>query len=172
MNAPATRELSSIEISRTALIDVVQAIDPADQLAVFEIRRRVFAEEQGAPNLLVSDSDDARSLIALARIRTPHENGSGWRPAATGRLTPYPLTGVPALVAWVATLPDVRGRGIGRELMRFLLAAADADGVPEVILAAQAPAEWFYRRLGFEPTGPLYDVRGIPHRRMSRRRPH
>ncbi len=172
MNAPATRDVSPIKTSRTALIDVVQAIDAADQLAVFEIRRRVFAEEQRAPNLLVSDPDDARSLIALAKIQTSLEPGSGWRPVATARLTPNPFTGGPALIAWVATLPDVRGLGIGRELMRFLLAAADADGVPEVMLAAQAPAESFYRRLGFVPTGPLYDVRGIPHRRMSRRRPN
>ena len=55
--------------------------------------------------------------------------------------------------------------------MRFLLAAADNAGAREVALAAQLPAEDFYRRLGFSPVGPLYDVRGIPHRRMVRRAP-
>jgi predicted GNAT family N-acyltransferase len=52
--------------------------------------------------------------------------------------------------------------------MRFLLEAADDAGATEVALAAQLPAENFYRRLGFSPVGPLYDVRGIPHRRMIR----
>jgi predicted GNAT family N-acyltransferase len=55
--------------------------------------------------------------------------------------------------------------------MRFILDAADAAGTREVALAAQAHAEAFYRRLGFIPAGPLYDVRGIPHLRMVRRRP-
>ena len=52
--------------------------------------------------------------------------------------------------------------------MRFLLAAADRAGTREVALAAQYPAEAFYERLGFIPAGPIYDVRGIPHRRMIR----
>jgi predicted GNAT family N-acyltransferase len=54
--------------------------------------------------------------------------------------------------------------------MRFLLDAADAAGIIEVALAAQWPAIPFYTRLGFVPAGAPYDVRGILHRRMTRRR--
>jgi predicted GNAT family N-acyltransferase len=91
----------------------------------------------------------------------------GLVPASTGRLTLSPLTGGPALVAWVATLPEWRGHGIGHEVMEFLLREAEKAGTQQVVLAAQAHAESFYRRLGFTPSGPLYDVRGIPHLRMT-----
>ena len=114
-------------------------------------------------DLRVSDPDDARSIISLARVMTEE----GLVPASTGRLTLSPLTGGPALVAWVATLPEWRGHGIGHEVMEFLLHEAEKAGTQQVVLAAQAHAEAFYRRLGFTPSGPLYDVRGIPHLRMS-----
>ncbi len=145
------------------------ATTPEDRLAALEIRRRVFAEEQGVADLRVADSDDARSVIALATFPPPATGSGERRPVSTGRLT-LPLTrGGQALVAWVATLPEARGQGAGAMVMRFLLEAADNAGAREVALAAQLPAENFYRRLGFSPVGPIYDVRGMPHRRMVRR---
>jgi predicted GNAT family N-acyltransferase len=148
------------------------AVSAEDRLAALEIRRRVFAEEQGVTDLRVADSDDARSLIALATL-PPAAAGAGQRrPVATGRLTLPLAKGGQALVAWVATIPEARGQGAGGLVMRFLLDAADDAGAREVALAAQLPAENFYRRLGFSPVGPLYDVRGIPHRRMVRQRPN
>ncbi len=152
-------------------IEVVAAVSPDERLAALEIRRRVFAEEQGVADLRVADTDDTRSLIALATC-PPTMTGNGQRrPVSTGRLTLPLVKGGQALVAWVATIPEARGQGAGGLVMRFLLDAADNAGVREVALAAQLPAEDFYRRLGFTPTGPLYDVRGIPHRRMIRRAP-
>jgi predicted GNAT family N-acyltransferase len=135
-----------------------------------EIRRRVFSLEQSVADLRVSDPDDARSIIALARLHGWDGDHRTSRAVATGRLTPPVFAGDQAQIAWVATLPEMRDLGIGTALMRFLLDAADASGTREVALAAQAHAEAFYRRLGFLPAGPLYDVRGIPHIRMTRRR--
>ena len=150
-------------------IEVGPAVSPDDRLAALEIRRRVFAEEQRVADLRVADSDDARSLIALATF-PPAATGSGKRrPVSTGRLTLPLVKGGQALVAWVATIPDARGQGAGGLVMKYLLDAADNAGAREVALAAQLPAEDFYRRLGSTPVGPLYDVRGIPHRRMVRR---
>lgn len=149
-------------------IDVARVVTPADRQAAFEIRRRVFAEEQDAPDIRVSDTDDARSIIALGSL--VGARGERW-PVSTGRLSPPILAGDPGLIAWVATVPAARGRGVGAAVMRFLLAAADRVGTREVALAAQYPAEPFYERLGFIPAGPIYDVRGIPHRRMVRFRP-
>jgi ElaA protein len=157
-SGPAASDWQSdldIRISRTRT--------PADLDAALQIRRRVFADEQHVADLRVSDPDDARSVIALARVMTDE----GLIPASTGRLTLSPLTGGPALVAWVATLPEWRGQGIAHELMEFLLHEAEKAGTNQVVLAAQAHAESFYRRLGFTPAGPLYDVRGIPHLRMT-----
>ncbi len=150
-------------------IEVVRVVTQADRLAALEIRHRVFAQEQDAADLRVADADDERSIIALASFHVG-DAGSDPRPVSTGRLTPSLTAGGQALVAWVATLPEARGHGAGEAVMRFLLDTADHTGAREVALAAQIHAEDFYRRLGFMPAGPLYDVRGIPHRRMIRRR--
>ena len=153
------------------LIEVVRATSAEERRAALEIRRRVFAVEQGVADLRVADPDDDRSIIALASLKRRWKNKDEVRPVSTGRLTLSPQGGQ-ALVAWVATLPEARGRGAGGMVMKFLMDAADRAGAQEVALAAQLPAEDFYRRLGFIPAGPIYDVRGIPHRRMIRRRPN
>lgn len=149
-------------------IEVVRAVSPEARLAALEIRRRVFADEQGVADLQVADPDDDRSVIALAYLHGTWPDGGEPRPVSTGRLTLSPQRGGQALVAWVATLPEARGQGAGEMIMRFLLNAAGQAGTQEVALAAQIPAENFYRRLGFTVAGPIYDVRGIPHRRMIR----
>jgi predicted GNAT family N-acyltransferase len=152
-------------------IEVMRVSNAEDRLAALEIRRRVFAEEQGVADLRVADPDDDRSIIALATWNENWASGLETRPVSTGRLTLSSQKGGQALIAWVATLPEARSRGAGGKVMRFLLDAADRSGAREVALAAQLPAEDFYRRLGFSAAGPIYDVRGIPHRRMIRRRP-
>ncbi len=176
MTAPTQRSrFSSFDFRRadcestSSRIEVSTADSQADRLAAFEIRHRVFAQEQGAADLRVADADDERSIIALASLQFD-ELGRKGRPVSTGRLTLSLVAGGQALVAWVATVPEARGIGAGEAVMRFLLDAADRAGTREVALAAQIPAEDFYRRLGFSPAGPLYDIRGIPHRRMIRRR--
>jgi predicted GNAT family N-acyltransferase len=171
MRAPVPTAAPSIDRTAPPRLEITRVQSAEDEAAAFEIRRRVFADEQNVADLRVSDPDDARSLIALAKIWIDSGDGLTQRPVATGRLTPSPFPGGQAQIAWVATLPDMRSRGVGSALMRYLLDAADAAGAREVILAAQAHAEDFYRRLGFKPAGSLYDVRGIPHLRMIRSRP-
>lgn len=172
MRAPVPAAASPISRQDSLWLEITRVQSATDEDAAFEIRRRVFSEEQNVADLRVSDPDDARSLIALAKIWVDNGDGLTQRPIATGRLTPSPFPGGQAQIAWVATLPDDRNRGVGSALMRYLLDAADAAGAREVVLAAQTHAEDFYRRLGFKPAGPLYDVRGIPHLRMIRSRPH
>lgn len=133
--------------------------------AVLELRRRVFGEEQGIAGAVVRDRDDDRSVHALALLT----DATGQRrPVGTGRLTMGYGERGEALIAWVATRPDARGRGVGRAVMRLLLDAADEAGAPMVVLSAQSHAEGFYRRLGFVPTGRRFGVKGIEHRWMAR----
>ena len=151
------------------MIEVVAAGDDEAMKGVLEVRRRVFSLEQGVPDLRVEDPDDVRSLNALAWL-LPEADDARRVAVGTGRLTLSPFRGGNSLIAWVATLPEYRGKRIGHEIMRFLLRASDAAGARQVTLAAQVPAEHFYRRLGFITDGPRYDVRGIPHVRMVRYR--
>ena len=58
-------------------------------------------------------------------------------------------------------LPHARGRGLGREMMKELLAELTAKGSPGVHLgmgAANARAEQFYKKLGFHELARVGDV--------------
>jgi predicted GNAT family N-acyltransferase len=168
MNATRRTLWKTVEVPNN-IIEVVAAEDDEAMNGVLEVRQRVFSVEQGVPDLRVQDPDDARSLNALAWLY-PSSDDDLRIPVGTGRLTLSPFRGGTSLIAWVATLPEYRGRRIGHEVMRFLMRASDAAGARQVTLAAQVPAEQFYRRLGFITDGPRYDVRGIPHVRMVRYR--
>jgi ElaA protein len=61
-----------------------------------------------------------------------------------------------------------RGTGLAERLMRDALAVI---GERPSVLDAQAHLEGFYARLGYVPTGPVFDDDGIPHVPM-RRDPH
>jgi predicted GNAT family N-acyltransferase len=159
----------SISIETRPILDVVAGVtvrfarSPEEFAAVVELRRRIFREEQALVEGEVTDAEDRHSLQALAVIP---EGAIG-----TGRLTPPTVARPEAHIAWVATLPAFRGRGVGTALMRALLSSADAAGMPVVTLSAQTHALAFYHRLGFLPYGERFLVRGIEHQRMARRRP-
>ncbi len=147
-------------------VEVVAARPGPEFEAVIGLRRRVFGREQGMVDGRVTDKDDARSLNALA-LRPAAD---GPTPVGTGRLTLDYGEQREALIAWVATAPEARERGVGSAIMCFLLAAADQAAAARVVLAAQVQAQSFYRRLGFVGAGQPYLVRGVPHRWMARTR--
>lgn len=147
---------------------VIQATTSPDFDSVVAIRRRVFGDEQGMIDGPASDQDDRRSVQALALLA----HGRRSVPVGTGRLTLGAGARGEALISWVATLPEARGRGVGRAVMSFLIREAEAADAPVIALAAQLHAEPFYRKLGFVGTGRTYQVRGVDHRWMVRRSPH
>jgi predicted GNAT family N-acyltransferase len=147
-------------------ITVVSATTSQQFDAILTIRRRVFGDEQGMIEGRASDQDDRRSVQALAYLS---RNGR-LLPAGTGRLTLDAGERGEALVSWVATLPEARGQGVGRAVMRYLIAQAEEAGAPVIALAAQMHAEPFYQKLGFAGTGRTYLVRGVEHRWMARRK--
>lgn len=87
----------------------------------------VIAEEEGEP-----------VGAAWYRVFEPDRPGYGWVDPTIPELT-------------MAVLPGLRGRGIGRALLRALLARASGDGVPALSLsvAEENPARNLYRSEGF-----------------------
>jgi predicted GNAT family N-acyltransferase len=139
------------------------ATTPEELAAIVEVRRRVFQVEQGIVDHDLTDSDERNSYQAMALVP---EGVIG-----VGRLSPPHRFRQHAQIAWVATLPAFRGMGAGTALMRALLAKADEQQMPTVILSAQTHALHFYQRLGFVPYGQKFTVRSIEHQMMSRRLP-
>lgn len=120
------------------------------------VRRTVFIEEQGVPEALEWDADDAAALHLLAL------DGAG-RAIGCARLLPD------GHIGRMAVLPGWRGRGVGRALLEAAIRAAQARGHTRLQLSAQTHAAGFYARAGFVAAGPEYEEAGIPHVAMQKR---
>jgi predicted GNAT family N-acyltransferase len=119
------------------------------------VRLAVFVEEQGIAPELELDARDAGATHAVVADATG-------RPIGTGRLLPD------AHIGRMAVLAEFRGQGVGRRILRALVAVARERGIPELRLHAQMTAVDFYAGEGFEAIGEEYEEAGIPHRTMRR----
>jgi YbgC/YbaW family acyl-CoA thioester hydrolase len=161
---PATQTSQPVPDSLRQIMTGFEAGEPVTQLRTgawaalhvdaAPLRTAVFVEEQGVPADMEWDADDATALHAVSYNRLGV-------PVATGRLLASDR-GV-AHIGRMAVTRLLRGGGFGREVLRALVAAAQARGDREVRLHAQRSAEGFYRREGFVPHGENIEEAGIPH---------
>lgn len=140
-------------LAENPLIQVTSADWPRHGTLINAIRRRVFIEEQGVPEALEWEARDAECDWFLA--------WAGDTPVGIARLTPD------AHIGRMAVLPQWRGRGVGRALLKAALERARARRLPAVRLHAQTHALGFYARTGFQAEGEVFLEAGIPHRRMT-----
>ena len=124
------------------------------------LRRHVFIEEQGIPEEMEWDLDDARSTHAVVRNRLGQV-------VATARLLPTDAEGA-AHIGRVAVHRVLRGEGHGQALMAALEALARQRGDRAVVLSAQRSAERFYERQGYVAWGEPFEEVGIPHVHMRK----
>ncbi|MBU9672256.1 GNAT family N-acetyltransferase [Planococcus sp. CP5-4] len=124
----------------------------------FEIRRKVFVDEQGvALHVEMDEHDDSATHfigyeleqpIAAARIRE-YEQGVG-------------------KVERVCVLPEYRGHHFGAGMMEQLEEYARSIGYFRLQLNSQSHAIPFYERLGYDVVSPEFMDAGIPHRQMEK----
>ena len=119
------------------------------------IRELVFVHEQGVPLALEWDEHDPQCDHALAVAADGAVVG-------TGRLLPDGHIGrMAVLKAW-------RAQGVGALLLQALIGQARQRRHARVCLNAQTYAAGFYRRYGFEISGPEFMEAGIAHVPMQR----
>jgi predicted GNAT family N-acyltransferase len=121
-----------------------------------KIRFTVFVDEQKVPA-----EEELDELDAICRHALAYADGLA---VATGRLAPD------GRIGRMAVLASHRGQHYGAQIMRALLAEADAIGHAETYLHAQCHALGFYEKFGFVAEGPIFDEAGIDHRTMRRAR--
>lgn len=121
-----------------------------EQARLSRVRRAVFIDEQGVPEDMEWDADDAGAVHFLA------VDGNG-QAIGCARLLPDGHLGR------MAVLPAWRGRGVGRALLAAVLSAAQRRGYITLRLSAQTHAAAFYAREGFVAVGREYEEAGIPH---------
>ena len=135
------------------IIEIRKATGTAELEKVFAIRRKVFVEEQNCPPELEWEHDDI-STHFLATYNDSPAGAARWRKTKNG----YKLERF-------AVLKEFRNYGIGRELVKAVLADLPPDARP-VYLNAQITAIDFYLQLGFTKIGEQFEEAGIQHFKM------
>jgi predicted GNAT family N-acyltransferase len=133
--------------------------DAAAMEGARHVRRRVFIEEQGVPEVEEWDDPDATATHFVLR--------EGTAVVGTARLVRQ--DGGWFRVGRVAVVPEARGRGGATLLMHEVMGHARRQGARGLVLDAQVYVIPFYTRLGFTVEGEQFMDAGIPHRRMTQR---
>lgn len=131
---------------------------PIEKEQAFEVRRKVFVDEQGVPvHIEMDEYDDTATHfvgydleqpIAAARIRES-ESGIG-------------------KIERVCVLSEYRGQHVGMLLMNEMEEFARTTGFFTLKLNSQSYAIPFYEKLGYEVSSPEFMDAGIPHRAMTK----
>ncbi|HOY69028.1 MAG TPA: GNAT family N-acetyltransferase [Candidatus Ozemobacteraceae bacterium] len=144
-------------VSRRVAVRAATTAEELDQ--VYEIRRRVFVEEQHVPLDHERDAIDDRALHVIASL--------DGKPAAAARLF---TDAHDARLAWIgrlAVLPAARRAGVASAIMTFLLDRCRREGISRVRLHAQTYVRELYARLGFVEAGGEFLEENLPHIEME-----
>lgn len=138
-------------------VRIVEITDAAEMEQAWRIRRAVFIEEQGVPEEIEMDADDAIAFHVLALDNEI--------PVGCGRMVPHEGA---IKIGRMAVMRERRGEGIGEEILAFLMDAARDRGYRMAVLHAQLHAEGFYLKCGYQPVGEVFEEAGIAHLAMER----
>ena len=127
--------------------------------SAFEVRRQVFVEEQGVSEELELDKYDREALHMVVKDKEGVIGTARIRFLVTGQ----------AKLERMAVLKHFRRRGIGRDIISFLIAELRNRQIGQVLLHAQYSVVAFYKSCGFEESGLPFWEAGIKHIKMQRR---
>jgi len=130
--------------------------DPVELETVFAIRREVFVDEQNCPPELEWENEDVSHHFMVTVDGEP-AGAARWRKTDKG----YKLERF-------AVLKKFRGKGVGQELVKAVLADLPPDA-SYVYLHAQLGAVPLYEKFNFVKTGPQFEEAGIQHFKMVRK---
>lgn len=130
-------------------VTVRNAVWPEDAGTLQSLRGAVFISEQGVPESVEWDGQDAGARHVIAEA-----DGA---PVGCGRLL------ADGRIGRLAVLAPHRGLRIGAALLDALVVIARQRGEPALYLHAQADAVQFYERSGFMAEGEPFDEAGLPH---------
>ena len=128
--------------------------------SIFMARQQVFSLEQNCAYLDADGRDEHSHHLAAWSV--DHQV-----PLAYARLIEPGLICIEASMGRVITTAPGRGLGLGRELVRRVVAHAAALYPGQGIrISAQSQLEAFYAEVGFTVVGERYIEDGIPHTQM------
>ena len=128
------------------------------QSRVTPLRMKVFVQEQGVLESLEIDEQDPLSLHVAVL------NALG-NCVATARL--LPSIDAYSRIGRMAVERQLRGTGLGSEVLLALIEHARQRGDQSILLHAQLSAKGFYEKVGFKPHGDAFEEAGIAHIEMK-----
>ncbi len=122
----------------------------------FDIRTKVFIEEQGIDKDIEIDGTDkdAKNMILIVNNK----------PIGTSRLI---VIENKMYIGRVAVLKEYRKKGYATHMINFLLNEAKNLGYNEVFIHAQTYVKNFYEKIGFKQFGDEFLEANIPHIHMK-----
>lgn len=124
----------------------------------YQIRLKVFVEEQGIPqDNELDDFDNSAYHCVIYNNEIP---------IACGRMN---IINDGAKICRIAVMKDSRRRGHATDLCRHFLLLAQELGANYVYLHAQKYIANLYRKMGFVSEGDNFMEEGIPHVRMKKK---
>ncbi|KKB38087.1 GNAT family N-acetyltransferase [Bacillus thermotolerans] len=136
---------------------VITVQSPKERQDAYEVRKRVFVEEQHVPlELEIDEHEEEAAHFVL------YDEG---KPCGAGRFRTKDGLGK---AERICILPDYRKKGAGRLIMEALETHAKGQGLPGVKLDAQVHAIPFYEKLGYEIISDEFMDAGIPHKTMKK----
>jgi ElaA protein len=133
----------------------------ADELHdILRLRLEVFVVEQTC----IYQDLDGKDKDSIHMVWRDNDQ----RMIGTCRVLPPGLSYPELSIGRIVTSPSVRGKGLGHQLMREVLAYIQANyvGSTSIRISAQSHLEGFYQSHGFVTTGKEYLEDGIPHMEM------
>lgn len=152
--------------AETPEIVIKQVEGEGELFQALAIREVVFIEEQSVPEHLERDEEDASAYHVLA-LSKGHAVGTGRLVALAA--APGTESGAWGQVGRMAVLQTARKHGVGHRMLSTLEAEAQRRGMVGIMLHAQLSAMEFYKRYGYEPSGPVFEEAGMPHLEMKKR---
>lgn len=140
-------------------LSIREAASQEDLDIAFEIRRRVFVDEQNVMPEHERDAVDDHAVHVLASL-----DGA---PVATARLFIDAQDGQTAWIGRLAVLPESRRNGVACAILEYLLDWSRRHRIERVRLHAQEYVCRLYQKLGFEPSGDVFLEENIPHIEME-----
>jgi predicted GNAT family N-acyltransferase len=135
-------------------ITVIKINNNVDVQKAFDIRIKVFVEEQGVDKRLEYEHEE-ESTHFLAIVDGNPAGTARWRQTENGiKLERF------------AVLPQYRSSGVGAHLVKAVL----NDVLPtnkKIYLNAQTQVVNFYAKYGFAPVGKEFEEAGIMHYKME-----